>query len=554
MNAETSARADAFGASGFNPLDHPLAVTFFDSFAAAAKREGRHSLRDLQQLILSTTSSRKDNLPWLKLARFGDAASAKGSLRHDANALAVSGIEADYDGGVMTVDEAIERLEKAGILALVYTSPSHTEDTPRWRVLCPFSEEMAPARRTAMFGRLNGVFEGIFSVESWTLSQSYYFGSVSSNPSHRAELIDGTPIDRLDELDTIWKGKPSTAPAPATRNGLGLHMGALDVQVLMGEVVRGENYHQATVRLAGRWAREAVPETAALMFLQAMMDAVPVELRDKRWRARRADVRRCVQDIYRKHASGADGEHAWLDKCLRTGTGAIRAVLANALLGLREAPALNDLLAHDEMLRAPILLRPVPGSKGEEGTFPCPVRDTDVTAIQEWLQLAGLTGLSKDTAHQAAELRARENSFHPVRDYLGSLAWDGTPRLQTWLQVYLGAAADDYTAGIGRMFLIAMVARIHEPGCKADYMLVLEGPQGTKKSTACAVLGGKWSSDALPDLRNGGKDVSQHLNGKWLIEVAELSALDKAEAATLKAFITRPIERYRPSYGRREVI
>lgn len=247
----------------------------------------------------------------------------------------------------------------------------------------------------------------------------------------------------------------------------------------------------------------------------------------------------------------------WLEAACFDAEGQLVPNLATAMAVLRSAPQVSKAFAYDEMLCAPILKSRLP-SLGPRLIFnhyslPRPVTDTDVSQLQEWIQQIGVAKLSKDTIHQAIDLRARECAFHPVQDYLNDLNWDNHKRLDTWLATYLGAEPTDYSSGIGALFLISMVTRIFQPGCKCDYMLVLEGPQGAMKSTACAILGGKWFSDSLPDVTTG-KDVAQHLPGKWLIEISELSGMKKAEASTLKAFITRPVERCRPSYGHKEVI
>ena len=246
-----------------------------------------------------------------------------------------------------------------------------------------------------------------------------------------------------------------------------------------------------------------------------------------------------------------DGKAAWLKIAIKGVTGSPLPILANAALASQMDPAIKDCFALDQMECAPKLMASLPGQLDFNG--PCPVTDVHATLLQKYLQEAGLARIGKDIVHQAIDLRASERSFHPVIDYLESLVWDERPRVNQWTCNYLGTELTDYTSAIGRMFLTQMIARVYEPGCKADHMPVLEGPQGTMKSTTCAILGGQWYSDALPDI-SAGKDVSQHLRGKWLIEVSEMSALSRAEAAALKAFLTRTVERYRPSYGRREVI
>ena len=213
-----------------SPLDRPLTITFFKNAFAFEKHEERKSLRALVPQIMRTTRDDKKKLPWLKLAKFGnlktdlvvqdDGTTKGGSLRHGDNMLGISGIEADYDHEITTVDEAIGLLRAANIAALIYTSPSHTDDTPRWRVLCPLSRDYGISERNQFLARLNGLFHGSLARESFALPQSYYFGAVNRSPSHRAELVDGDFIDLRTDLDKSAIGRPSEEkerrPPPAT--------------------------------------------------------------------------------------------------------------------------------------------------------------------------------------------------------------------------------------------------------------------------------------------------------------------------------------------------
>ena len=188
-----------------------ISVTFFPNAAAQTKREVALHLPDLANRIATTTAPSKVTLPWLKLATFGDHRTDKNSLRNNANVRTITGLEADYDGEIVSFAQAYEILRKAGVTAIVYTSPSHTEAAPRWRVAAPFSTDYPPAQRDQFMARLNGLFGGIFSTESWALSQSYYYGSVNRSPSHLVELIEGTAIDLMSELDAGAIGRPAKA-------------------------------------------------------------------------------------------------------------------------------------------------------------------------------------------------------------------------------------------------------------------------------------------------------------------------------------------------------
>jgi putative DNA primase/helicase len=175
-----------------------------------------------------------------------------------------------------------------------------------------------------------------------------------------------------------------------------------------------------------------------------------------------------------------------------------------------------------------------------------PMEDYHVAQFRRIMHMDLFKSKKGDVADEMVA-EARRNYFDPLTDYLSNLKWDLSERLDTWTVKYLGTEDTPYTRAVGRAFLIGAVARALEPGCKNDNMLVLEGPQGIGKSTAIRYLfGDRFFTDHLPDFHS--KDSFQQLQGSWCIEVAELSALSKAEVKDVKQFLSRLVDKFRAPY------
>lgn len=241
-----------------------------------------------------------------------------------------------------------------------------------------------------------------------------------------------------------------------------------------------------------------------------------------------------------------------IDKFLqRTSHQTIKPNLNNtAVIFNRSFPnnALHDLLAFNEFSNNIEFLRPPPWHKKEPF-----LKDwSDEQAIQCKYWISNIWKFEPNTAiiHEAALKASMDNAFHPVRDYLQGLEWDGHNRCNKWLHEVMGAQDNMYTRAVGLKFLVAAVKRIFEPGCRFQYLLTLEGRQGTFKSTAFEILATRkeWYADPHMDIMN--KDSIFMMFGKWIVEMPEMQTHFKAETTAMKGFLSRSTDRARMPYGR----
>ena len=285
-----------------------------------------------------------------------------------------------------------------------------------------------------------------------------------------------------------------------------------------------------------------LPSYAAMVQMAREDEAVRDELARERVSA--------VEDFGLLFAGEGPIDVSWMRGLTMSGTGSIERTSANILHVLENDPHLKGRIFQDTFADKVFGIAPLPWGDhlSKEGLFEWVDADDDGLVIY----LEKLLGFRAPSVVQSAlNDHLARHSVNPVTDYINGLTWDGVPRLDTFFVDYLGAADTPYTRAVTRKSFTAAVARAKVPGIKFDNMLILSGPQGGYKSSCLAIMGGSLFTDSL--MTFNGKDAAEVLQGKWIVEIAELQAFSNTDVNKIKQFISSQNDHYRAAYGHRAV-
>ncbi|MFA4037311.1 VapE domain-containing protein [Clostridioides difficile] len=235
----------------------------------------------------------------------------------------------------------------------------------------------------------------------------------------------------------------------------------------------------------------------------------------------------------------------WLTRLDYDNKGSYKKTTNNILMFIENDPYLKGKIAYNEFSNRAVVLGKLPWRKDDKLND---WNDSDDSGLRHHIEtIYNISSPSK--VNDALIIAFENNTFHPIKDYLNSLKWDGIKRVDTLLIDYLGAEDNHYARTIIRKVLVAAVARVFNPGIKFDNMMVLSGPQGMGKSTFIKKLGGDWYSDSLTTVQ--GKEAYEQLQGVWLLEMGEMMATKKADIEAVKHFLSKSEDIYRVAYGKR---
>lgn len=530
-----------------------------------------------------------------------------GGIRKNANVMYRTVATLDIDYGTVNVWDDFTMA--FGFAAMIYSTHKHSSKTPRYRLVFPLSRQVSPAEYEPLCRKIAAeIGIDLFDDTTYELPRLFYWPSTSKDADFVFDYQDGPACDVDAILSQYVDYKDVSAWPLSSREGdviaheikkqgdptekpgvIGAFCRAYSIEDAI-DTFLSDKYEKTghdgryTYKLGsvagglvcyeGKFAYSHHETDPASKQLCNAFDLCRVHLFGAQDEGSRA------LDVTRKPSYAAMQEFAAKDKAVKllmareraqaaaddfdglddaelpedyndewkaeleyTKSGKLLCNIANIILILENDPALAGHIVHDLFTGMDSAKDGLPWNKNANQWT-----DTDDANLRVWLEKHyDITGKEKIADALTAVLT--RHSYHPIRDYLSGLTWDGVPRLDRIIIDYMGAEDSELNRAMSRKHFVAAVARVFNPGCKYDYCLIMSGAEGIGKSTLLRVMGGKWFNDSITTLE--GKEGMEQLRRAWVVELGELSSIKRSDVEQVKAHLSKQVDIYRAAYAHR---
>lgn len=530
-----------------------------------------------------------------------------GGIRKNVNVMYRTVATLDIDYGTVNVWDDFTMA--FGFAAMIYSTHKHSSKTPRYRLVFPLSRQVSPAEYEPLCRKIAAeIGIDLFDDTTYELPRLFYWPSTSKDADFVFDYQDGPACDVDAILSQYVDYKDVSAWPLSSREGdviaheikkqgdptekpgvIGAFCRAYSIEDAI-DTFLSDKYEKTghdgryTYKLGsvagglvcyeGKFAYSHHETDPASKQLCNAFDLCRVHLFGAQDEGSR------TLDVTRKPSYAAMQEFAAKDKAVKllmareraqaaaddfdglddaelpedyndewkaeleyTKSGKLLCNIANIILILENDPALAGHIVHDLFTGMDSAKDGLPWNKNANQWT-----DTDDANLRVWLEKHyDITGKEKIADALTAVLT--RHSYHPIRDYLSGLTWDGVPRLDRIIIDYMGAEDSELNRAMSRKHFVAAVARVFNPGCKYDYCLIMSGAEGIGKSTLLSVMGGKWFNDSITTLE--GKEGMEQLRRAWVVELGELSSIKRSDVEQVKAHLSKQVDIYRAAYARR---
>lgn len=482
---------------------------------------------------------------------------------------------------------------------VIYSTHSHTPETPRYRIILPVSRAMEPDEYQAVARRIAGNI-GIenFDPTTFEVERLMFWPSAPADVEPVFIHNTGEPVD-VDEVLSRYDDWHDVSMWPNSKRADDIRLNAakkqgdpLTKKGLIGAFCRTYRIEDAIAEYLSdvyeacdtenRYTYKAGSTSAGLVvydegrFAYSHHGTDPISGKlvnaydlvrihkfgdDKASTGKMADLIRADanvvatvdaermadfdDDVLADIEEGKGPDKDYLKKLDRDKNMTIKSTAQNVRSILENDPKLCGRLALDDFAHRMAVRGDLPWRPLSDGQY---WTDADDACLRNYLSIV-YEIVGRAVIDDGLTEVFKRNSFHPVRDYLNGLTWDGECRVDTLLIDYMGAKDTPYVRAVTRKWLCGAIARVMMPGVKFDTTLVLYGPQGLGKTLIAERLGGKWFNNTIGDVKQ--KDAMEQIQGSWICELAELAPTYKNDAEIVKAFLSRTIDRFRAPYGKR---